>query len=452
MKTKRIVSTILVLSLAAMLCACGEKPAQTPDTSEPQVSADTATPAPTAAPAATEAPAPTAVPEPTEKPAPTATAAPLPSPFPTPTPTPSVKPAAEAFVVENADGKTAADLSDDWTIKKYDNNWVDCGASIGVDRSYSEAAGECFVAKCWNNYTVFRYSHDYSVNEGYSQIEFDAKGDDIASAKLQLMSRTYGVYATIDLGKLSSKWCHYVVPMYMEQWKMNYNGSDMPLSNAVGAMGMSELYEMIPFFDQINLIFSGQTPNGANANIYLDNLEFVYKDYDVFSATEMELADTLLMNFDDVNGWGDAYPSKKWTRFKYTGNAWQQFETGINDYNSSNSNSKLIGLTTGWSTNFMYRYIGDGNGLGSFDHFSVDLGTYRSSQTMKVKLACVTESGETIYLMGTADAMAEIAAGTDMTTYSFDFGKRTEVREFYICAYSKDNNGDHLYVDNIYLH
>lgn len=513
MKTKRFVSVLMFFVLLLSLVACEKKnsptPSATTDLTPTAKATETPVPSPSATPTAqvtpTEKPTltPTAELTPTEEPVsgtPTPTEEPVsgtptptqkagettptptqkagtttPTPTqkatektPTPTvtsvptntpvPTTSVQPATGSLLVENADGKTASDLSDDWEIKKYDNNWVDTGASIGVDESYNAANGNCMVANCWNNTSVFRYSRSYKADKGYNTIEFDAKGDDTANLKIQLMNSTDGVYTTIDLGKASSKWCHYVISLDDPKWKVKYAGAELALSDALAYVGMSKSFELIAYCDLFNIILSGQTENGATTHIYFDNIKFTYSENSKTSVNDLNVPDKLVMNFDEVNGWGDTYTSSKWTRFKFVTDGdhpdgfWKPFDTGINDYNSSKVGSKLLGLTTGWKTNFMYRYIGNGNKLGSFDHFSVDLGTYNAKMPMKVKLACVTTSGDTIYLMGSADSMKELQPNPTMQTYTFDFGKRTEIKEFYFCVYSADDNGDHLFIDNIKLY
>lgn len=182
------------------------------------------------------------------------------------------------LVVEDAEGKVAADFADEWTIKKYTDNWVDCGASIAVASGMQQGSSAQF--NLWDNYTVFRFGRKYSAQNGYNAISFDVKGDGVTKMRVQLMDSTSGVYMTYSLGgasngeTLPNYWQHMVISMTDEDWKLNYGGNKLTFAQAKQYVGMINESEIIPFFDTINFIFYGETANGNSTKLFFDNIAF----------------------------------------------------------------------------------------------------------------------------------------------------------------------------------
>ena len=179
--------------------------------------------------------------------------------------------ASDNYIIEDATDKEAADLTDDWDIKKYDNTWKDTSASIGVAQAYGS---DVVVLNAWNNYTAFRYSTNYSAKDAYEGISFDMKGDDIVTIKIQLMNSDSGIYATYNLGTISSNWAHYVIAVNDDNWAINFDGNNYKFADVIAELGMVDTSEVISCFDMFNIILTGATPNGAQTKVYLDNIQF----------------------------------------------------------------------------------------------------------------------------------------------------------------------------------
>ena len=190
------------------------------------------------------------------------------------------KPADGILMIEDATGATASILQEDWEIKKYDgSNWVDTSASISVGKSYT--GEDSMVFDCWINYTKFRYSKTYDASDIYNVIAFDVKGDGIATLELSIKDSASGIYASAKLGTLPSAWYHYEISIADAKWGLAYGGTSYPLAQAVAAygsyIGVNDVNEILPFCDTVGFILYGETTNGANSHIYIDNVSLKYE-------------------------------------------------------------------------------------------------------------------------------------------------------------------------------
>lgn len=176
------------------------------------------------------------------------------------------------YILEDANDKEAADLADEWTVKKYSSSWVDTTASVSMDKGRNDS--NALVLNAWNNQTTFRFSKNYTVNDAFNVISFDVKGDDIVTAKIQLMSSKSGVYTTYDIGTLSSCWANYKISMNDDNWKINLDNKNYKLNEVLGHINAYDTSEVIPYFDQFNIILSGQTANGSTTKVYMDDITF----------------------------------------------------------------------------------------------------------------------------------------------------------------------------------
>jgi len=181
-------------------------------------------------------------------------------------------------VIYDLTDKTSSDLMDDFVITKYGNNgWEAASATAKVVQDYKGNPAISFDA--WSNYTTFKYSYNFGREEkAYGNIDFVAKGDDVITLKVQLMSSEHGVYATYDLGKLSSDYKEYSIFLKDSKWKVAYGGQTVTLDQLIQSevLPMNDGTEMINMlaFDQINFIFYGVKANYGNSSVVLNNLKF----------------------------------------------------------------------------------------------------------------------------------------------------------------------------------
>lgn len=373
------------------------------------------------------------------------------------------------FVIENGEGKSASDLADDWDIKKYVSGWIDTAASIGIKKSYNAANGNCVTMDCWSNGYNFRYSHGFSIGKCFDAIEFDIKGNDVITLKVQLMNYENGVYTTYPIGTLSSEWTHYVISVLDDNWYIDYNNQKYRLDDAVAFLGMNSYYEMVPSFDILNFVFYGESENGANAHVYVDNIELSVGENKTTSVTKIAVPTPtptpvvhgFLFDFEEQQGGGESYENKnsavKWVKSQYKDigdgeYGWAEINGGLNSYTNSDTESKVLGMTTGWGSSYMYRLESASDSkLGTFDKIEFDMGAYKSTSSVKVKFAWVDKNDNTHYLMGSAESMQELSTGLPMTLQSFSLGGLKEVKAIYFCVYSADSGGDHLFIDNLKL-
>ena len=176
------------------------------------------------------------------------------------------------YILEDANDKEAADLADEWTVKKYSSSWVDTTASVSMAKGRNDS--NALVLNAWNNQTTFRFSKNYNINDAFNVISFDIKGDDIVTAKIQLMNSKSGVYTTYDIKTVSSCWANYKISMNDDNWKVNLDNKNYKLNEVLSHINAYDTSEVISYFDQFNIILSGQTANGSTTKVYMDDITF----------------------------------------------------------------------------------------------------------------------------------------------------------------------------------
>ncbi len=197
-----------------------------------------------------------------------------------------VAPAARPALIEDA-AESATDLSAKWNIRKFENDWVQTTASVSLEESFdgSTALG----LNAWNNSVAYRFSTSYSLSDGYNALSFDFKGDGVATLLVTLADDDTGYCINYDLGTLPAYWISVTLSLTDSKWLIN---NTFPLQTAWGMKDSAladsfdlpknikqavELYEIVPFLDRMSFTVKGNSPNGANARLIVDNVVAIYE-------------------------------------------------------------------------------------------------------------------------------------------------------------------------------
>ncbi len=188
----------------------------------------------------------------------------------------------DPLLVETAEGKSAADLDDEYTIQKYTSTWESTTATIGVSSEHTDTAGSQSVAlNYWHNGTVIRYSKEISLGGLYNAMYIEHKGDPTQTLSIRLEFTT-GLFAGIYITRpitLDGNWIKETI-RFDDNWKINYAGADYPLvtfyEQNKAALGGAELLEIISQVDTIRYIVKSTTVGDGNSCVALiDNVSFL---------------------------------------------------------------------------------------------------------------------------------------------------------------------------------
>ena len=347
------------------------------------------------------------------------------------------------------EGKTAADLADEWTIKKYDNGWIDTSASLGIGFDYARNSALQF--NYWDNYTSFRYSTNYHVSDAYQGISCDALGNGVSTFKVQLMNSTSGVYMTYNLGTIRAEWTHYELAFNDDNWKINFNGQSYTFAElkAAGYINLFDAGELATCFDMINFIFYGETSNGNSAKAYMSNLTF--KAVCAASSNEpiaIKGANTVL-DFSDGTGSGK-YQGAGWLNRYYGNSGWTEYVPANQMNSRSKDNNKNVNMYCS-TTTYQYKYEPT-EPIGFAQFVSLKLANYYDGGVnISLKVSVTTVSGQTIYVLGDANNffVLENVVGSGYQTYTKTFNAADIVC---LTITTKTSNGtSYLYMDDVQI-
>ena len=116
------------------------------------------------------------------------------------------------------------------------------------------------------------------------------------------------------------------------------------------------------------------------------------------------------------------------------------------------SDNYFCALATGWYMDYRYTYTNPLE-LGLADTFSVDIGNDKDgAAAIKAKVKLVQQDGTETYVVGSASAYQEIAAGTPKWTHLEvnNFGE-INVKAVVLVVKSTRGDADYLYIDNLKL-
>ena len=356
-------------------------------------------------------------------------------------------PATTDLEIYDLEGKVAADLADDWTAKKYDGGWIDTSASMAISVDYNRDAALQF--KYWDNYSVFRYSVNYTANNAYQGLAFDIAGNGVSTLKVQLMNSTSGVYMTYNLGALDAVWDHYELAFDDDNWKINFANADYTFAQlkAGGYIDLYDASELATYFNMVNFIFYGETSGSNSANAFMSNL--VFKATCAASskeAIELTLANTVL-DFEEGTT-GSSYSSANWKTRYYGNSGWTEYGATSQMNSRTKNDSKNVNMYC-QTTTYQFKYE-PSEPIGYAQYVSLKLGNYYSGgASISVKVSVVTAMGQTIYVLGDANNFFVIANDTSSSyeTYTKTFSPADIV---YLVITTKTTSGtSYLYMDDV---
>ncbi len=185
---------------------------------------------------------------------------------------PDVQPdATDDLVVEDVNDKGSSELTSSWTVKYYNNSWVDTTASLSLAVGYDKTNAIKFGY--WDNGNGYRYSVDYLANGDFDTLSLDVKGNGISNITIQLADDS-GVYMQYALGVAPAVWTRYEISIFDPAWTVNYGGQSAAAPEAIKSLGLGSYYDLYKHFDTLRVVFKGNTENGANGYSFMDNICF----------------------------------------------------------------------------------------------------------------------------------------------------------------------------------
>ena len=200
----------------------------------------------------------------------------------------------EKVIVEDGHDTNNTDLMDRYYVEKYGSNGWEPTANpkIYLDSAINEGItpGRCARIHYWANSIAYRYSQEIRFVKSYDTVSFFAKGsgDDtyiivrlIVTKQLSFhgISLT-GVSMTFRVNDPSINWTKHTFDIDDDSVQINYGGQNYTPSkiievlNSVAGVELTSVGELLQYFDTCAFIVSGSTTNGAERDVYVDEVVF----------------------------------------------------------------------------------------------------------------------------------------------------------------------------------
>ncbi len=178
-----------------------------------------------------------------------------------------------------------------------------------------------------------------------------------------------------------------------------------------------------------------------------------YESYVDSSSSQMPEYANVNLDFQSLTG--EEYNGTDWKQENLQGSNWAEIG-GQMRIRQNVTNNNVLNMYTYKDNCYRYTYVGDGNGLGKANYFSIDLGNYyQTPSDVKIKIMLVDSESNVHYLLGTVDEYFVLSStkGTNgeqnLVTYEYNFDQIAVVR--FVIEIKGTNGNQYVYMDNVKL-
>lgn len=194
----------------------------------------------------------------------------------------------DVVALEDGTAETDLDLAEKYTIKTFNNDWVDTTASIvlnGDNEGFSDGKG--VKLSFWHSGNWYKYTQNFSVEKSYDTFSFLVKGGVNTSLSLTFEITEHIMIGSIDLAGVyisylvqptEQQWVRHTVSLDDPNWQIAYNNGKYPFSQiqpmiAASGYTIKSLADMMPFFSKFSIRVMGtQDSDWTKCYSWLDDV------------------------------------------------------------------------------------------------------------------------------------------------------------------------------------